>query len=174
MKKLYFLRHAKSDWSIKGDDGTHLSDIERPLSKRGQNAAKKMQKFLKNYLSIDLIKYSSARRAWQTFTIVEKSISSVRSQQCDMIYTFQKHELLEVIKHTDDGINQLLIIGHNPAIQETILWLTSKQSSRSLYKRVEEKFPTAAFASIDLVVDSWTKIVPSCGILVEFVRPIDL
>ena len=42
MKRLYLVRHAKSDWSSIG-----LADFDRPLNKRGRRDAKSMGKYLK-------------------------------------------------------------------------------------------------------------------------------
>ena len=59
MKKLYLIRHAKSDWS-----DVSKSDFERGLNKRGQKAIFTMaDALLENGVMPDLILSSSANRA---------------------------------------------------------------------------------------------------------------
>ena len=41
-------------------------------------------------------------------------------------------------------------------------------------KRLREKFPTAAYAEIALIADTWPAVMPAAGALRHFVRPRDL
>jgi len=43
-----------------------------------------------------------------------------------------------------------------------------------LRKRVEDKFPTAALAAIELPIDRWSEVEPGSGALVELIYPADL
>ena len=62
MKKLFLIRHAKSNWN----DHT-LSDIERPLNHRGErNAPTMAQRAAYKWSKPDLILCSPALRARQT------------------------------------------------------------------------------------------------------------
>ena len=70
MKTLLLMRHAKSSWSEPG-----LADHDRPLNKRGKQAAPEMGKLLrKEGLVPDLILCSTARRSRQTAEAVAASL----------------------------------------------------------------------------------------------------
>ena len=69
MKTLLLLRHAKSSW----DDPT-LQDFDRPLNKRGIEAAALVGKFMrKREVRPDLVLSSPAKRAAQTVALVMES-----------------------------------------------------------------------------------------------------
>jgi len=62
MKQIYFIRHAKSDWS-----NPQLNDHERPLNKRGMKDAPLMAEIMqKSGISPDAIFSSTAKRAFTT------------------------------------------------------------------------------------------------------------
>ena len=70
IKKLYIIRHAKSDWS----DDT-LKDFDRPLNKRGLKNAPFMGSLLKNKnINPDLILSSPALRAITTAEIIANRV----------------------------------------------------------------------------------------------------
>jgi phosphohistidine phosphatase len=50
----------------------------------------------------------------------------------------------------------------------------SMDDETGLRRRVEEKFPTAALAAIELPIDSWKDMQPECGRLVALIYPGDL
>ena len=50
----------------------------------------------------------------------------------------------------------------------------AKDDEGGLRNRVEEKFPTAALAAIDLPIDSWSEVRADSGALVELIYPADL
>ena len=78
MKTLILLRHAKSDWSGWKNSGGLLTDIERPLSEKGRNACRKIAKlFLSMHLKVDRADYSTAKRASETFDLIQSSFQFV-------------------------------------------------------------------------------------------------
>ncbi|HMP57132.1 MAG TPA: histidine phosphatase family protein, partial [Novosphingobium sp.] len=52
--------------------------------------------------------------------------------------------------------------------------LVPDDGSSPLRDVVEEKFPTAAYAVLELDIDSWDRISDGCARLVHLVRPRDL
>ena len=65
MKKLILLRHAKSDWSGWGRSLDFVSDIERPLSRRGIKACAKISKlFMTMQVSKDKDKVARKIEQW--------------------------------------------------------------------------------------------------------------
>ena len=175
MKQLYLLRHAKSDRSIERNFGINEDDIKRPLSRRGIKAAQKVNDFfIERKISIDLIKYSSAVRSIQTYEYLKDSLKKSQARECNAIYTFDVKHLLKIISRTNGEINNLLVIGHNPAMQESIIRLSDSAFSTPLYNKIKEKFPTASLAILSFEFNNWNDILSSQGVLVDFVRPVDL
>ena len=161
MKDLYLFRHAKSSW----DDPT-LTDFERPLNKRGLKAAPIMgQALRKRKVSPDLIICSPARRAKETLEMVEKEIGwSVPVELRSEIYEAIPRRLFAVLRGVDDAVSCLLVIGHNPGLEEILTELTGER----------ERFPTAALAHIRLAVEAWKDVEPSTGKLEFVLRPKEL
>ncbi|MEQ1605167.1 MAG: histidine phosphatase family protein [Pyrinomonadaceae bacterium] len=158
MKTLYVLRHAKSSWA-----DTEMSDFERPLTERGQNAAAFMGEFMakKDYAPY-LILSSPAVRARSTAEIVKKSgnmDAEIRFEH--RIYEASPQTLRLAISDIDDAYPSALVVGHNPGIEGLIRFLTGRL----------ESIPTAALSVIDLDVDAWAYIDEGRGTLKQIYRP---
>ncbi|MFP8965788.1 SixA phosphatase family protein [Pokkaliibacter sp. CJK22405] len=158
MKWLTLMRHAKSSW----DDPT-LSDHERPLNERGRHAAELMQQRLLHYgLQPQGITLSDARRCRQTLALMPEILSSGFVLENPALYESSAYRLLESLRGSDNSVNHLLMIGHNPGIQELIQLLCG----HSL-----ERFPTAAIATLQLQINDWQELDDNCGTLCLLDRP---
>ncbi len=160
MKTIYLLRHAKSSW-----DDARLTDFERPLNRRGlENAPRVGAKISENRFQIDLIVSSPAERAKQTANIVAEAANVKGEIKFDeRIYEASAQSLLKVISETADEKKSVLLVGHNPGLENFIEVLTGKT----------ETMPTAALAVIDLNVDKWNEVTSDCGKLLKLFRPED-
>jgi phosphohistidine phosphatase len=67
----------------------------------------------------------------------------------------------------------LLVIGHNPGLQQFALRLAGAGSDESVFKKIEAKFPTAALARFT-VEDDWPELDFGGARLTHCVRPKDL
>lgn len=174
MRRLLLLRHAKSSWN-QGD----LDDIERPLSSRGLKAAPLIGRHISGrQLVPDLVLCSTAERARQTLELViaewERSTGDgVTVEMRTSLYLAPPGELLATLKRLDDGVETLLIIGHNPGLGILAGQLAAKGDPRGM-KSLARNFPTAALAVIDFDVETWSDVAPGSGYLQSFVRPKDL
>ena len=74
----------------------------------------------------------------------------------------------------DDEAKAILISGHNPGLQDVLLELVAPGKENALFKEAVVKFPTAAFAVLELAIDDWASLTRDCGDLVHFQRPRDL
>ncbi len=175
MKRLILFRHAKSDWSRLGGATSYLKDIERPLSKRGRNACEKISEFFSSIqLHVDLVEYSPAKRATETFSLTKESFSFLTCKENSKLYTFDSRNLMQEISTKSNKLSDFLLIGHNPAIEDLIGTLVPpEQNSRNLII-LKEKYPTGAIAFLKLNVSSWNEIKENCAVLTDFVRPIDI
>jgi phosphohistidine phosphatase len=158
MKTLYLLRHAKSSWK----DET-LLDIERPLNGRGRRASHIIGNFLKREKIIpDLVLSSSAVRARQTTDIVITAAKLITDLRFDeRIYEADPGRLLEVIKQIEKSKKTVLLVGHNPGLEELLKLLTGS----------DETMPTGALTKVVLKASNWAAVGDKGGTLEWIVRP---
>jgi phosphohistidine phosphatase len=167
MKRLYLLRHAKSSWK-----DADLADRERPLAGRGRRAAKAMSKHLRSAgVDPELVLCSPARRARETLERIEPVFGPRTVRLEDSIYGAGVDELLAVLREVRNGVASVLLIGHNPGLQDLAVALARPSALRD---QLAVKFPTAALATLDFDTDAWTTLAPGTGTLTAFVRPRDL
>ena len=166
MQFVHLLRHAKSNWK------TGLPDHERPLAKRGRRAAKAIRRHLEDDgFHSELVLCSTARRARETLELIEPALGSAVVQIEDSLYGASSGVLLDRLRAVPDGVGSVMLIGHNPGLQQLALDL-AKPSAELRELRV--KYPTAALATLELASASWRQIEPGAARLVGFVRPRDL
>ena len=169
MKTLALLRHAKSSW-----DDPNLDDFDRPLAPRGMEAAKRVGNELKRRkLAFDLVLASPARRVTETIAEVEKGYGETLNARFDpRLYGASDEELLSIVRETGHEIERLLVIGHNPTLQQLAAGLAEEGSSEA--RAVADHYPTAALTIIDLPATTWREVEPGTGRIALFVRPKDL
>jgi phosphohistidine phosphatase len=168
MRRVYLLRHAKSSWKDRS-----LADRDRPLAGRGKRAAKAVAAHIdEEGIRPDLVLCSPARRTRDTLARIEPAFGDrVEARFDEALYAASEAELLAHLRALQPEIQSVMIIGHNPGLEELALGLASEGAERA---RMEEKYPTAALATIDLSVDDWSAIERGSGELVAYVRPRDL
>lgn len=171
MKRLHLLRHAKSSW-----DAPDLEDIERPLAERGHRTGARMARHLhERGLRPDLVLCSMAVRARQTFDFVCPLVDGIPVLFERRLYVFSAARLLERLRAIPDYVGSVLVVGHNPAMQELILELADGSGKDSPdIQSVREKFPTAAFATLDCAVERWADLDAGSATLAYVARPKDL
>lgn len=160
MKQLFLLRHAKSSW----DDPT-ISDIDRPLNKRGKNDAVFMGNVFRQLNLIpELIISSPAKRAYST----AKKIAAVLDYNKDNLirdselYDASVESFLNLITSLNDDYNKIMLVSHNPVI--TII--SNKLSNSSIVN-----MPTCSLALIEFKITFWKDVKLNSGKLVAFEYP---
>jgi len=123
MKALLLLRHAKTSW----DDPT-VSDSLRSLSATGKFNVYQMSKFLKNTkLLPDLIISSSAKRAKDTSTLLAESTGYKDTIfVSELLYETTVVDYIKVISEVSNNINMVLLVGHNPILENLIELITNE------------------------------------------------
>jgi phosphohistidine phosphatase len=154
VKTLYLLRHAKSDWS-----DPSLTDHDRPLNKRGKQARRAVADHVAG-LTVDLVVCSTARRARATAKPVVAALGCPVEYD-RAVYGAGPDELLDVLHALDDGLGAVMLVGHNPSMEE----LTDVLCGAS------PAYPTATLGTIELEVNHWVDVVPNCGTLIDFFTP---
>ena len=90
------------------------------------------------------------------------ALGNPETEIVDAIYEAPESALLKVIRSTPAEIRTLLMIGHNPGLQDLSLDLVG-DGSREARARLSVEFPTAALAIIDIEGDAWTRVPPRRG-----------
>jgi phosphohistidine phosphatase len=167
MRRLMLLRHAKSDWSKAGQ-----RDHDRDLSERGRLAAPRMGAYLaKHGLSPDCVIVSTARRTRETWKLVAAALPArPRPVFDERIYEAMPEDILTAIRDTPASCQRLLVVGHNPGLQDLALQLI-KGGSKDALDRLRDKFPTAGLALIDVPRDDWASLHAGSGRIESFMTP---
>lgn len=145
MKYLLLLRHAKSSWNDQS-----LPDYQRPLNERGKKDAPRVGELLrKKQLHPGLVLSSSAKRASKTAKkVIEASGLEVELRLLDELYLAAPDAYVGQLEKLPDELSCVLVVGHNPGIEELLLGLTGQH----------QHFPTAALAHVELPADRWSDI----------------
>jgi phosphohistidine phosphatase len=136
-------RCAKSDWS--GSE----ADIDRPLANRGRRQAPDAGRWLSaNIESIHLAVLSPAQRARSTWDLVSAELAIRPPTRIDdRMYTESEHGLLDVVRELSDDLATVVLVGHNPALENLVSRLTD----------ASVPMPTSALAVIE-VTGSWSTV----------------
>ncbi|GJD57282.1 SixA phosphatase family protein [Methylobacterium dankookense] len=168
MRRLLLLRHAKSEHPV------GMADHDRPLNPRGQEAAPRMGAYIAEAgLRPDYVLVSSARRTLETWEGARAPLEGNPGESVDALYEAPAPRILEVVQGAPDNAGTLLVVGHNPGLQDFALAVVGhgKKADR---KRLATQFPTAALAVIDFEAESWSAIDWGAGTLERFVKPKDI
>jgi phosphohistidine phosphatase len=168
MKILHLLRHAKSSWKQ-----VKLDDHERSLNQRGRAAARAMAKHMGGARRIpDIVLCSTAIRAKQTLEPVAKKLKPAKVIFERGIYEVPGRDLWKYVRALPEQAKTVLMIGHNPGLQEFAVALADAESIEYL-PPPEGKFPSGALATFSFE-GRWKDLRPEGAHLVSFIRPKDL
>jgi phosphohistidine phosphatase len=167
MLTLTLLRHAKSSW-----DDPSLKDFDRPLSKRGENAAPRVGAYMAAQgLAPELVLCSPAVRARQTLDLVLPHIAGGPTVVYeDSFYLAAPSVLLARVRGIEAKVRHVMIVGHDPGMQGLALELASAGEAETL-QALAGKFPTGGLAVIRFKARDWSKVGPAKGRLELFVTP---
>ena len=169
MKSLTLLRHAKSGW-----DDPVGRDFDRPLNPRGRKAARTVGLEMKaKGLAFDLVLASPARRVTETLDEIRAGYGAIEPSYDERLYLASAATLLDIVRNAPDGADRLLLVGHNPGMEELALRLARSDGDR-LRGELEVKYPTGTVAEIELPVEHWAEVREGAGRLARFIRPRDL
>lgn len=158
MKTLFLLRHAKAENLAPGSN-----DLDRTLKEAGRTQAKELGTFLRQqHLKLDWVVCSTAVRARETTEIVLASAEiTAAANYAQAIYEADSTMLLQLISQIENSANSVLVVGHNPGIEELVQLLTNHS----------EQMSTCTLAKISLDTDEWSRVSEGSGTLEQLVRP---
>ena len=168
MKTLTLLRHAKSTW-----DDPVARDFDRPLNRRGRKAAWTVGREMREQgLAFDAVIASPAVRVVETLAEVREGYGDGLEPAYDKrVYLAATATLLDLVHEIDDAKERVLIVGHNPGLEQLVLLLAREGGLRD---EAAVKYPTATLAEIALPVERWRDVAAGMGSLTRFTRPRDL
>lgn len=167
MHTVYLLRHAKSDWSDQ-----MLPDHARPLASRGRRDAKRIAKHLRGCgIEPTLVLCSSAERTRETLELVRPALGAALTEIEDRLYAASSDQLLERLRALPEESSSVLLIGHNPGLQQVALVLAKPNRKRG---RLEAKFPTGALATLAVPHATWPQLAAGDAELTAFMVPKEL
>lgn len=172
MRQLLLLRHAKSSW-----DEVGRPDHERPLNARGRAAAARMAgEFRRLHLSPELVLVSSARRTQETLHALEPFGDSTLVDTLDALYLASSERMLDQLRATPETVRSVLVIGHNPGMQNLAMSLVGAAGMArggADVLRIAAGYPTCALTEF-AVAGPWWGLDEGGGRLVRFLAPSDL
>lgn len=158
MKTLFLLRHAKAE-----NPATGVTDLKRALNERGRGEAQALGTFIKEQnVEFDLVLCSTAVRARETTELVLTAAELVANVRYDeRIYEAGPLQLLEVISEIEPDSTAVILVGHNPGMEELLKILTG----------CNEQMATGTLAKIDLDVADWRRAIEGKAALDWIVKP---
>ena len=171
MKTLGLFRHAKSDWH-----DPRARDFDRPLNPRGEKGAGLVGRHIFDHdVKWDKVIASPAVRVAETIELAAKATGCPIAVNWDRrIYLASSATLLDLLREQKDDPGSVLMVGHNPGLEDVIFDLVPDDGTSPLRDVVELKFPTASFAVLELDIEHWSELKDRCGKLVHLIRPRDL
>ncbi|HEY5032536.1 MAG TPA: histidine phosphatase family protein [Actinomycetes bacterium] len=164
-RRLVVLRHAKADWPA------GVADHDRPLGRRGVRDSAAVGRWLVEHGDApELVWCSTARRTRQTWEHLGGELpEGVDVHFEDDVYDAGVDDLLAVIRRTPKKTARVLLVGHNPGVQDLVLTLADRASgdARAL---AETKFPTSGLAVLD-IDGEWADVHRGGANLSTFVVP---
>lgn len=142
-RELLLLRHAKAS---RGAETT--VDFDRPLTRRGRRDAPRIARWMRTHdLVPDCVVASPARRARETAELVieELGIAADDTRFDERAYDSDAPALLHVLAGCPPGARRVLLVGHNPGLEELVRHLGGASVREP---ETGKFFPTCALARL--------------------------
>jgi phosphohistidine phosphatase len=150
MKVLSIVRHAKAE-----RPESYPNDFSRPLAPRGHKDAARLGAVLGGLEPpVDCILSSPAARAAQTADHIVAALGNTRTVSWETgIYLAGADSLLEILRRAPEDAAHVVIIGHNPGLEELAAGLCTGAADNSLLTLV-----TATAAHMELDITRWAQL----------------
>lgn len=158
MKRLFVMRHAKAQGSH--PDGDHA----RLLAPRGRVAARRMGRFLELAREVpELAICSSSARTLETLQLASEAGSwEIEKRERGDLYLAATSTVLDAVRETEERVESLLIVGHEPFCSRVV---------GELCGGLNVRFKPACIARLDLAVSVWSDVAHDRGELRWLVTP---
>ncbi len=122
MKKIILIRHADAGHN-------QLTDKARRLSSYGKEQIHILEEKIVQLSLPDstCVMVSDARRTLETFNAIRSFFKTEHVIISDQLYLADKNQLLSAIQSTNNSFSHLVIIAHNPGLEDLVYTLTNKE-----------------------------------------------
>jgi phosphohistidine phosphatase len=150
MKVLSIVRHAKAE-----RPESYPNDFSRPLAGRGHKDAARLGAFLGSLEpSVDCILSSPAARAAQTADHIVAALGRTSTVTWEAgAYLANADTLLDLLRRAPEDAAHVVLIGHNPGLEELAAGLCTGAPDNSLLTLV-----TATAAHMELDIGRWSQL----------------
>ncbi len=151
MPRLILFRHAKAERAAPG-----TRDFDRALTRSGRTDSAEMGRVIQERGErIDLVLCSAARRALETWELAAPALGyAPETRMSRAIY--EASDYLPILNAEGGDAGTILLVGHNPTMQETAVSLVADLSS-SDGRELDSRFPKAALAVLNFD-GSWAEL----------------
>ncbi len=147
MKKILIMRHAKTEVQE-----IFRSDFVRNLTISGMDEAHRQGQFLSLLpFKPNLILVSPSNRTMQTLeNLLPSSLwENFEIKIQDNLYHAGLAKILEIIAQVDNGVDELMLIGHNFGVMDLVAHLSNQ---------ILEKFKPSSLSLFELNIESWQNL----------------
>jgi len=165
MTALFLLRHAKAE------AGGTKEDRTRGLIEAGRRGAAAISAAMaERAINPSLVLCSDSARTRETLAIVLPTLKPAPEVIYeDELYLADAKKLLKRLRRLPQDTESVMVVGHNPGLQELIV-LLADQPTGPLMARVVQEFPTAALARFEVNLP-WPALAPGGAHLTALIAP---
>lgn len=159
MKTLIILRHSKTEKI------NPAGDQARELTKPGRRWATEAGREILDATGLpDLLVTSNAIRALQTGDLAAEAMKfSGERRVIPEIYGATENELVQVIQAFPDDFSSIVLVGHNPGLEELANSFPGKREHGHL--------PTAGWVVVEMSAESWQDAKAGAGKVTAYGTP---
>jgi phosphohistidine phosphatase len=157
-KTLYLVRHAQASNSVS-------PDLIRPLVANGMIDAARMGRHLSSKIKgIDLILTSHAERTQMTAQVFceQLGLDNLLIKPEAALYESSPKHYLDALSEVSEGLNSVMIVGHNPSISYLAEYLTGEEIG---------SMPTCAVVGMKIEDLAWAALTKKSGHMILFDSP---
>ncbi len=164
MRRLVLIRHAKSAW-----EDPLLTDHQRPLALRGQEAAPKIGRWLADQGAVpDQILCSDAQRTRETWGLIAPLLDTPEPAYLPALYHAGPDVILRELRRATG--QTVALVGHNPGMCEFAGLIVKYRPAHPQFDR----YPTAATLIAEFSIDDWREATYATARPIAFTVPRDL
>ncbi len=174
MRKLFLLRHGEADVSPGGQDKT------RPLTPKGGGDTLALGPVLKSrHGAPELVLCSSATRTQQTCQNLLQAFENdaghadITVQICNELYNAPRGVILETIQAAAPHYQSMLVIGHNPGLNELALTMAAEGPPTLMNRLIGSGFMPGTLCALECACESWSELYEGSATITDYLAPLD-
>ncbi len=168
MKRLLLLRHAQTL------PAENFSDAERKLSPKGKLDAQALGRIMKNksYLP-DMALCSTATRTRETLAALLENLGGISTHYEQGLYNASETSFFQMLQSTDNKIETLLVVGHNPVMHGLTSRLAAEDEDGGFINRLYASYAPGTLTVLKVSAKNWSDIQLYENKILDLLDPID-